>query len=350
MIIADAEKHPPMLETSLYDSWKSRIELYIENQENGRMILNSLQNGPLVWPTFVKEDGTTRTKKYEEQVAEKLQADCDHKATNIVLQCLPPVVYAIINHHKFAKEIWDRVKLLILKSCVPVFNQGDDPIACLNKAMAFLTAVASLSLREGKDKGEGHMSRQCTQPKRHRNVAWFKKKAMLAEARESGQILDEEKLAFLADPSIPDGQADQTTIPKLSASRLRILDASDSKFTFLFVPHIEPNYIDMDNQSVHAMQGFEQTLVVDFTDNEITSDSNIIPYSQYLQETQQAAVQDTNLYAQQDSMILSVIEQISKQMINHVNIIRKDIRKKNIESLTTEHEDLMKEYNTFDNV
>ncbi|GJV97403.1 integrase, catalytic region, zinc finger, CCHC-type containing protein [Tanacetum coccineum] len=26
---------------------------------------------------------------------------------------------------------------------VPVFNQGDDPIACLNKAMAFLTAVAS---------------------------------------------------------------------------------------------------------------------------------------------------------------------------------------------------------------
>ncbi|GJZ44066.1 hypothetical protein Tco_0591321, partial [Tanacetum coccineum] len=55
--------------------------------------------------------------------------------------------------------------------------------------------------------------------------------------------------------------------------------------------------------------------VVDFPDNEITSDSNIIPYSQYLQETQQAAVEDTNLYAQQDSMILSVIE----QMINLVN-------------------------------
>ncbi|GKG31274.1 hypothetical protein Tco_0423762, partial [Tanacetum coccineum] len=32
-----------------------------------------------------------------------------------------------------------------MDSCldVPVFNQGDDPIACLNKAMAFLTAVAS---------------------------------------------------------------------------------------------------------------------------------------------------------------------------------------------------------------
>ncbi|GJU53884.1 hypothetical protein Tco_1227598 [Tanacetum coccineum] len=27
---------------------------------------------------------------------------------------------------------------------VSMFNQGDDPIACLNKAMAFITAVASL--------------------------------------------------------------------------------------------------------------------------------------------------------------------------------------------------------------
>ncbi|GKA08055.1 hypothetical protein Tco_0687386 [Tanacetum coccineum] len=86
----------------------------------------------------------------------------------------------------------------------------------------------------------------------------------------------------------------------------------------LKVPYHEPYHTDMDNQSVHTMQGFEQTLVVDFTDNEITSDSNIISYSQYLQEMQQAAVQDTNLYAQQDSMILSVIEQMSEQMIKSV--------------------------------
>ncbi|GJZ79915.1 hypothetical protein Tco_0644752 [Tanacetum coccineum] len=48
------------------------------------------------------------------------------------------------------------------------------------------------------------------------------------------------------------------------------------------VPHSETYQNDMDNQSVQAMQNFEQTLVVDFPDNEITSDSNIIPYSQYL--------------------------------------------------------------------
>nr|GEW07247.1 hypothetical protein [Tanacetum cinerariifolium] len=54
------------------------------------------------------------TKKYEElSVVEKLQANCDLKATNIVLQGLSLDVYAIVNHHKVAKDIWDRVKLLM---------------------------------------------------------------------------------------------------------------------------------------------------------------------------------------------------------------------------------------------
>ncbi|GJX35684.1 hypothetical protein Tco_0247241 [Tanacetum coccineum] len=114
MIIASADNRPPMLEKSMYDSWKSRMELYIENRENGRMILNSVLNGPLVWPTIDEENGTTRTKKYEELlVTEKLQADYDLKATKIVLQGFPSDVYAIVNHHNVAKEIWDRVKILM---------------------------------------------------------------------------------------------------------------------------------------------------------------------------------------------------------------------------------------------
>ncbi|GKC76628.1 hypothetical protein Tco_1127402 [Tanacetum coccineum] len=95
---------------------------------------------------------------------------------------------------------------------VLVFSSGDDPIACLNKAIAFLMAVASSRVtmqqvqgRQGQ--GEGHMARQCTQPKRPRNAAWYKEKAMLAEAQEARQILDEEQLAFLADLGVPDGQA-----------------------------------------------------------------------------------------------------------------------------------------------
>ncbi|GKB93457.1 integrase, catalytic region, zinc finger, CCHC-type containing protein [Tanacetum coccineum] len=126
---------------------------------------------------------------------------------------------------------------------IPVFSPGDDPIACFNKAMDFLTTIASsrflstnnqlrassnprnqatiqdcrvtvqqVQRRQGqsyfgtgyksnatssggnnasgqarvikcyKCQGEGHMARQCMQPKRPMNAAWYKEKAMLTEA------------------------------------------------------------------------------------------------------------------------------------------------------------------------
>ncbi|GJZ54789.1 retrovirus-related pol polyprotein from transposon TNT 1-94 [Tanacetum coccineum] len=114
-----------------------------------------------------------------------------------------------------------------------VFSLGDYLIACLNKAMAFLIDVDSLSNATSSGgnnasqqarivkcyncQGEGHMARQCTQSTRLMNVAWFKDKAMLAEAQEAGQILDEEQLAFLADLGVPDGQVVQTIIPNNAA-------------------------------------------------------------------------------------------------------------------------------------
>ncbi|GKA89595.1 hypothetical protein Tco_0811407 [Tanacetum coccineum] len=114
------------------------------------------------------------------------------------------------------------------------------------------------------------------------------------------------------------------------------------------VPNSETYLNDTDNQSVEALQDFEQTPVMDFTDNEISSDSNIIPYSQYLQETQHATVQDTNLQAQQDSMILSVIEQMSEQMINHVNNWEKANKEQKNESITAELERYKERVKTFE--
>ncbi|GKC01514.1 hypothetical protein Tco_0987650, partial [Tanacetum coccineum] len=56
------------------------------------------------------------------------------------------------------------------------------------------------------------------------------------------------------------------------------------------------------------------------SETEITSDSNIIPYSQYVTESQQTYVQNSNLSAQQDALILSVIEQLKTQVINCTKI------------------------------
>ncbi|GJX27754.1 hypothetical protein Tco_0235833 [Tanacetum coccineum] len=71
------------------------MELYMLNRQHGRMILKSVENGPLIWP-LIEENGVTRLKKYYELSAtEAIQADCDIKATNIILQGLPPGIHEI---------------------------------------------------------------------------------------------------------------------------------------------------------------------------------------------------------------------------------------------------------------
>ncbi|GJW28330.1 retrovirus-related pol polyprotein from transposon TNT 1-94 [Tanacetum coccineum] len=293
IIVARAENRPPMLEKSMYDSWASRICLFIKGKKHGKMMLDSIDNGLLVYPT-VEENGQNRPMKYFKLTkAQQLQEDCDVQATNIILHGLPPDVYALVNHQEAAKEIriemtmqqvqvntkflnaipserskfitdvklakslyttnYDQLYAYLSQherhankfslSSVKLSERScirEDPIECINKAMAFLSAIASRfplsnnQLRTSSNprnqetiqdgiattskgnyvagqprvvkcyncQGEGHMVRQCTQRKRPRNAAWFKEKLMLAKAQEASQILDEEQLAFLADPRI----------------------------------------------------------------------------------------------------------------------------------------------------
>ncbi|GJR39998.1 retrovirus-related pol polyprotein from transposon TNT 1-94 [Tanacetum coccineum] len=85
-ILSGADNRPPMLEKDMYDSCKSIMDLYIY----GRMNLESVENGPLIWPT-IEENGMTRPRKYSElTLVDAIQVDCDVKATNIILQGLPP--------------------------------------------------------------------------------------------------------------------------------------------------------------------------------------------------------------------------------------------------------------------
>nr|GEX53620.1 hypothetical protein [Tanacetum cinerariifolium] len=150
IIVAGAENHPPMLEKSMYDSWASRIRLFIKGKKHGKMMFDSINNGLLAYPT-IEEDGQTRLKKYSELTeAQQLQDDCDVQATNIILHGLPPDVgIATTSRKNYAAGQAKVVK-------------------CYNYL------------------GEGHMVKQCTQPKRPRSSAWFKEKLMLAETQEAG--------------------------------------------------------------------------------------------------------------------------------------------------------------------
>ncbi|GKD83448.1 retrovirus-related pol polyprotein from transposon TNT 1-94 [Tanacetum coccineum] len=153
--------------------------------------------------------------------------------------------------------------------------------------------------------GEGHMARQCPNQKG---------KGMLH-----------------ADPGVAEGPVTQTIITQNAAYQADDLDAYDSDYddfstakavlmanlssygsdVLSEVPHSENTHTDMLNQSVQEMLYSKQTHLVNYLENEITSDSNIISYSQYLLETQNAAVYDTNSSTQQDAMILSVFEKLS---------------------------------------
>ncbi|GKB54839.1 hypothetical protein Tco_0905592 [Tanacetum coccineum] len=112
-LLSGGDNKPPMLEKHLYDSWKSIMELYIMNRPHGRMILASVEKGPLVCPT-ITVDGVTRPKEYTELTPVKTsQADCNIKAINIILQGLPTEIYALVSQHRVAKDNWEKIKPLM---------------------------------------------------------------------------------------------------------------------------------------------------------------------------------------------------------------------------------------------
>ncbi|GKF47707.1 hypothetical protein Tco_0137509, partial [Tanacetum coccineum] len=88
-LLFGGDNKPPMLKKHLYGSWKSRMELYMMNRPHGRMILASVEK------------------------AEAIQADCDIKAINIILQGLPTEIYALMSQHHVAKDLWEKIKLLM---------------------------------------------------------------------------------------------------------------------------------------------------------------------------------------------------------------------------------------------
>nr|GEU54456.1 hypothetical protein [Tanacetum cinerariifolium] len=385
-ILFGVDNRPPMLEKDMYDSWKSIIKLYMLNRQHGRIILESVENGPFLWPT-VEEKRVTRPKKYTKFSATKaVQADFDVKAIYIILQGIPPEVYALLEQFqvntKFLNTLppeWSKfvtdVKLVRdlhttnvdqlhaylgqheyhanevrlmhehTSLVVPVFQKGDDPIDAINHIMSFLTAVVTSwypptnnQLRNSLT--TGHMSKQCIKPKRKSDEAWFKDTVLLAQAEVNGQVLHEEELEFLADPRIAEALSTQYVVTNNAAYQADDLDAYDSdcdeinsaKIALMehLSHHGSDNLTEVHNpdnvtnnvidQDVQAMSIFEQSNIMNQSQTEITSDSNIIMYSQYMNESQYKTVQNSSFPAQQDDLILSVIEQLKTQVVNCTKI------------------------------
>nr|GEU67007.1 hypothetical protein [Tanacetum cinerariifolium] len=131
--------------------------------------------------------------------------------------------------------------------------------------------------------GEGHMSKECTKPKRKQNDSWFKDKVLLVQAQANGQILHEEELAFLADPGITEGQATHIVITHNDAYQADDLDAYDSDCDELNTANVAL----MANLSHYGLD---------------------------------ALAENSKTSAQQDALILFVIQQLKTQVINCTKI------------------------------
>nr|GFB89959.1 hypothetical protein [Tanacetum cinerariifolium] len=192
----------------------------------------------------------------------------------------PQIDYALMVQHS-SEYSPPETRLMVL-----VFQKGDDPIDAINHMMSLLTAVITsrypatnnqlrtssnphqqatinnervtiqpiqerqnfvsagssrpLTLGSGgapgkqrvimcyNCKGEGHMSKQCTKPKRKRDAEWFKDKVLLVQAQANGQVLQEEELEFLADPGTAESSSNQTVVTNNAAYQADDLDAYDS--------------------------------------------------------------------------------------------------------------------------
>nr|GEV86940.1 hypothetical protein [Tanacetum cinerariifolium] len=301
------------------------------------MILEFVENGPLVWPS-IEENRVTRPKRYSElSVMEAIQADCDVKTTNIILQRLPPEERQCKLYDEFDKFAYKKGETLLHhnvyspSSSIPqveyapsvnqqpkfsqpdsglivlVFQKGNDPINAINHMMSFLTAVVTYRYLT-----TNNQLRNSSNPRQQATINNGKvtlqpiqgRHTSLAAAQANGQILHEEELAFLADPGITEVQPTQTVITNNAAYQADDLDAYDSDCDEINTVKVEL----MENVSHYG--------------SDLMSDSNIIPYSQYVSESQQAAIQNSNSHAQQDALILSVIEQLKTQVVNCTKINR----------------------------
>nr|GEX72865.1 hypothetical protein [Tanacetum cinerariifolium] len=301
------------------------------------------------------------------------QSSVNHNVYNLS-SSMPHVEYALAVYQQFEFSSLDT------RLVVPIFQKGDDPIDAINHMMSFLTSVVT-SRTLGKQrvivcyncKGEGYMSKQCTKPKRRRDEQWFKDKVLLVQAQANGQVLQEEELEFLADPGIAETSSTHYAVTNNAAYQADDLDANDSDCDELNSVKIAlmanlshygyDNLVEVQNQDnvytnvlyqdVLETSTSEQSNILNQSETKIISDSNIILYFEYMNESQYTTVQNLSSPVLQDDLILYGIEQLKTQVVNCTKINQDN---KNINEILTaklerykNQERILKEQNNVDN-
>ncbi|GKC15923.1 hypothetical protein Tco_1012705 [Tanacetum coccineum] len=81
---ASSENRPPMLNKENYVPWSSRLLRYAKSRPNGKLIYNSIMNGPYV-------------RRMIPEPAEIKQMKADDQAIQTILLGLPEEIYAAVD-------------------------------------------------------------------------------------------------------------------------------------------------------------------------------------------------------------------------------------------------------------
>ncbi|GKB59615.1 retrovirus-related pol polyprotein from transposon TNT 1-94 [Tanacetum coccineum] len=201
-------------------------------------------------------------------------------------------------------------------------------------------------------KGIGHIARECPQPKRPQDSDYFKDKMLLMNAHENGVVLDEEQLLFLAgeqvtnfdvdvddlalnvdhvfeadqcdafDSDVDEAPTTQTMFMANLSSEDPIYDEAgpsyDSNTPFEVQDH--DTFVDhMDEyHEVHEMQSDVQHNYVVDSDADYTSDSNIIPYDQYVEDNEEHVVQ-SNVSSVRNDALMSILDEMHEQGVQSMS-------------------------------
>nr|GEX45470.1 hypothetical protein [Tanacetum cinerariifolium] len=219
----------------MYDSWKSRMELYMLNKQHGRMILESVNTKFLntLPPEWKYSPPETRL-----VVPVFQKGDDPIDAINHMMSFLNAVVNsrypATNNQLRTSSNLHQQATI----------NNGRVTIQPIQGRQNFMSASSSKPFTSGSGgasgkqrvimcyncKGEGHMSKQCTKPKRKRDAEWFKDKVLLVQAQANGQVLQKEELEFLADPGTTESSSNPNVITTNYSYQADDLDAYDSNY------------------------------------------------------------------------------------------------------------------------
>nr|GEW97267.1 hypothetical protein [Tanacetum cinerariifolium] len=103
---AGSENRPPMLNKENYVPWSSRLLQYAKSRPNGKLIHNSIINGP-----YTDDELTEKELK---------QIEADDQAIQTILFGLPEDIYAAVDSFETAQEIWLRVQQMMKGSDIGI--------------------------------------------------------------------------------------------------------------------------------------------------------------------------------------------------------------------------------------